>query len=104
MDLGADTAKVFTSITLPLIKPAFFTGLVFSFIKSMTAISAVIFLVSANYNLLTVRVMQHVDKGQFGYAAALSVILMVIVFVVVGIMNAVLKRFGHSTEESVFLQ
>jgi len=35
-NLGAGTAKVFTSVTLPLIRPAFFTGLVFSFIKSMS--------------------------------------------------------------------
>jgi iron(III) transport system permease protein len=104
MDMGAGTTKVFTSITLPLIRPAFYTGLVFSFVKSMTAISAVIFLVSARYNLLTVRVMQHVDKGQFGYAAALSVILMVIVFVAVGIMNAVLRRFGHSDGSRTLVQ
>lgn len=103
-DLGATTTKVFSSITLPLIRPAFYTGLVFSFVKSMTAISAVIFLVSANYNLLTVRVMQHVDKGQFGYAAALSVILMVIVFVVVGIMNLILSRMGHSTSSKNLFQ
>lgn len=103
-DLGAATTKVFSSITLPLIRPAFYTGLVFSFVKSMTAISAVIFLVSANYNLLTVRVMQHVDKGQFGYAAALSVILMVIVFVVVGIMNFILARMGHSTDSKNMFQ
>ena len=104
MDMGAGSAKVFTSITLPLIRPAFYTGLVFSFVKSMTAISAVIFLVSARYNLLTVRVMQHVDKGQFGYAAALSVILMVIVFVAVGVMNAVLRRFGRSDSSKMLVQ
>lgn len=102
-DLGASTAKVFSSITLPLIRPAFYTGLVFSFVKSMTAISAVIFLVSANYNLLTVRVMQHVDKGQFGYAAALSVILMAIVFVAVGIMNLILRRFGRSNDTKLIV-
>lgn len=103
-DLGASTTKVFTSITLPLIKSAFFTSLVFSFVKSMTAISAVIFLVSANYNLLTVRIMQHVDKGQFGYAAALSVILMVIVFLAVGVMNTVLKRLGRSDDSKSLLK
>ena len=102
-DLGAGTAKVFSSITLPLIRPAFYTGLVFSFVKSMTAISAVIFLVSANYNLLTVRVMQHVDKGQFGYAAALSVILMAIVFAAVGVMNFVLRRFGRSSDTNLMV-
>ncbi len=102
-DLGANSAKVFSSITLPLIRPAFYTGLVFSFVKSMTAISAVIFLVSANYNLLTVRVMQHVDKGQFGYAAALSVILMAIVFVAVGVMNLILRRFGRSSDTNLMV-
>ena len=97
-DLGARTTKVFASVTLPLIRPAFYTSLVFSFVKSMTAISAVIFLVSANYNLLTVRIMQHVDKGQFSYAAALSTILMVIVFVAVGLMNVDLNHLGRSTD------
>ena len=48
--------------------------------------------------------MQHVDKGQFGYAAALSVILMVIVFVVVGIMNLILSRMGHSTSSKNLVQ
>ncbi len=102
-DLGARTARVFTSITLPLIRPAFYTGLVFSFIKSMTAISAVIFLVSANYNLLTVRVMQHVDKGQFSYAAALSTLLMLIVFAVVGLMNWCLNHLGRSSRGQINL-
>ena len=98
-NLGANTSKVFLSITIPLIKPAFFSGLVFSFIKSMTAISAVIFLVSAKYNLLTVRVMQYVDKGLMGYASAMATILIVIVFAVVGIMSFLLGRMGISQDE-----
>ena len=102
-DLGARSTKVFGSITLPLIRPAFYTGLVFSFVKSMTAISAVIFLVSANYNLLTVRVMQHVDKGQFGYASVLSTLLMFIVFVVVGLMNVILNHLGRSSSDKIDL-
>jgi iron(III) transport system permease protein len=98
-DLGANTSRVFLSITIPLIKPAFFSGLVFSFIKSMTAISAVIFLVSANYNLLTVRVMQYVDKGLMGYASAMATLLIIIVFTVVGIMSFMLGRMGISQDE-----
>ena len=98
-NLGANTSRVFISITIPLIKPAFFSGLVFSFIKSMTAISAVIFLVSAKYNLLTVRVMQYVDKGQMGYASAMATLLFVIVFAVVGIMSMILNRMGISQDD-----
>jgi len=98
-NLGANTSRVFLSVTIPLIKPAFFSGLVFSFIKSMTAISAVIFLVSANYNLLTVRVMQYVDKGLMGYASAMATVLIVIVFAVVGVMYFLLGRLGVSQDE-----
>ena len=99
-DVGAATGKVFTSITIPLIKPAFFSSWVFSFIKSMTAVSAVVFVVSANYNLLTVRVMQFVEKALYGQACALSTILIVIVLVVVGLMRLILKRFGVSSDST----
>ena len=98
-DLGADTTKVFTSVTLPLIKSAFFSGLVYSFVRSMTAVSAVIFLVSAKYNLLTVGIMAEADKGEFGVASAYSTILIVIVFAAIVIMDVVLKRTGVSKKE-----
>ncbi|WP_333640870.1 iron ABC transporter permease, partial [Mesotoga prima] len=50
--LGADNRQVFTKVTLPLIMPAFFSALVFAFVRAMTAISAAIFLVSARWNLI----------------------------------------------------
>lgn len=97
-DLGADTGKVFSSVTLPLIKPAFFSGLVYSFVRSMTAVSAVIFLVSANYNLITVGIMQETDVGRFGVAAAYSTILIIIVFTAIALMNKALEKFGSKKE------
>ena len=50
--LNASSAQTFRNIILPLLKPAITASLVFSFVRAMTAISAVIFLVSANYCLL----------------------------------------------------
>lgn len=97
-DLGASTNKVFTSVTLPLIKPAFFSGLVYSFVRSMTAVSAVIFLVSANCSLITVGIMEEVDVGRFGVAAAYSTILIVIVFAAIVLMNILLSKFGSKKE------
>ena len=44
--LGAGSGTTFRRVTLPLILPAFFAGLGVVFIRSMTAISATIFLVS----------------------------------------------------------
>lgn len=96
-DLGANSLKVFTSVTIPLIKSAFFSGLVYSFVRSMTAVSAVIFLVSAQYNLLTVTIMSQVDVGRLGVAAGYSTILIVIVLVVVGIMKFLLSKIGITT-------
>ncbi len=96
-DLGANSFKVFTSVTIPLIKSAFFSGLVYSFVRSMTAVSAVIFLVSAQYNLLTVTIMSQVDVGRLGVAAGYSTILIVIVLVVVGRMKFLLSKIGITT-------
>ena len=93
-DLGASSFKVFTSVTIPLIKSAFFSGLVYCFVRSMTAVSAVIFLVSASYNLLTVSIMSQVDVGKLGVAAAYSTILIFIVLVVTGILKFILNRMG----------
>lgn len=94
MVLGANSKKVFTSITLPMVKPAFFSGLVYAFVRSMTLVSTVIFLVSANYNLLTVAIMNQIDVGKIGVASAYCTILIIVVFFVIGIMKMVLKQMG----------
>ncbi len=78
-NLGADRITTFRKVTLPIIAPAFFSGLVFAFVRAMTAISAAIFLVSANWNLLTVQILNQVGSGRLGVAAAFSVILVIIV-------------------------
>lgn len=98
-DLGANSTKVFTSVTLPLIKSAFFSGLVYTFVRSMTAVSAVIFLVSANYKLLTVQILSQVDNGRFGVASAFSTILIIIVYIAISIMYFGLSKMGVSKEE-----
>src|SRR5690606_10644142 len=83
-NLGADGITTFRKITLPLIAPAFFSGLVFGFVRAMTAISAAIFLVSANWNLMTVQILNQVGSGRLGVAAAFSVVLLLIVMVAMG--------------------
>ncbi|MBN2261051.1 MAG: iron ABC transporter permease [Clostridiales bacterium] len=95
-DLGASSAKVFTSVTLPMIRPAFFSGLVTGFVRSMTLVSTVIFLVSAKYNMLTVAILSQVDVGRIGVASAYSTILILIVTVAIWIMKMLLSRLGAS--------
>ncbi len=97
-DLGANSFKVFTTITLPMIKSAFLGGLIYSFIKSMTALSAVIFLISARYRLLTIVVLDQVEVGRFGTASAFSTILIVIVYIAISIMYKLVSLLGVSKD------
>jgi len=91
-NLGADGVTTFRKVTLPLIAPAFFSGLVFAFVRAMTAISAAIFLVSANWNLMTVQILNQVGSGRLGVAAAFSIVLLGIVLVAVGVIGALVGR------------
>ena len=94
-DLGADSATTFRRITLPMIAPAFFSGLVYSFVKAMTAISAVIFVVSGKWNLITVAILGFVDNSRYAQAAAMSLLLIVIVLIALGIIQLLVNRIGR---------
>jgi iron(III) transport system permease protein len=77
-----------------MIRPAFFSGLVYTFIRSMTLVSTVIFLVSARWNLLTPAIMSQIDVGKIGVASAYSTVLIGIVALVVTIMQFILSKMG----------
>ncbi|NLA54378.1 MAG: iron ABC transporter permease [Clostridiales bacterium] len=95
-DLGAGSGKVFTSVTLPLIKESFFSGLVTTFVRSITAISAIILLVTPRYLLITTRINEFAEKGSYGIACAYATILIIIVYTSILVMNLFIKYFGTS--------
>ena len=90
--LGAPSSTTFRRITLPLVLPAFFAGLGVVFIRSMTAISATIFLVSLSWTLVTVKILENITELSLGPAAALSVLVVVIVFAVMAAIGWALRR------------
>jgi iron(III) transport system permease protein len=73
--LGASNVRTFGRVVLPLIRPAILSGLVFSFVRAMTAISAVIFLVTAGTKLATVVILGRIEAGKLGLATAYCTIL-----------------------------
>ena len=96
-NLGADGLTTFRKVTLPLIAPAFFSGLVYAFVRAMTAISAAIFLVSADWNLMTVQILNQVGSGRLGVAAAFSVLTIGIVIFAIAVISRLVERWASTT-------
>lgn len=93
-DLGAGSGKVFATITLPLIKESFFSGLVTTFVRSITAISAIILLVTPEYLLITTQINEFAEKGYYGVACAYATMLIIIVYLSIMLMNFVISLFS----------
>jgi len=91
-DLGADSATVFRTIVLPLVRPAFLSSLSYTFVRSMTAVSAVIFLISARWYHLTVLIYNFSENLRFGLASVLSTVLIIIVFGTFGLMRLLVRK------------
>jgi iron(III) transport system permease protein len=90
--LGAGFFRTFTRVTLPLVAPAFLSGMVYMFVRCMTAISAVIFVVSAGVQLLTVALLYEVDQANLAAAAAYGYVIIAIVLTAIVLMRFVVGR------------
>ncbi|MBI9104585.1 MAG: iron ABC transporter permease [Spirochaetales bacterium] len=97
---GASSQKVFTSVTLPLIKPVFFASMVYAFIRGMTLVSTIIFLISAKWQMLTTAIMGQVDQGLYGAANAYCTVLILIVGGVMLLMTFILKKMNVDIGEA----
>jgi iron(III) transport system permease protein len=76
--LHARTSTTLRRIVLPLLKPAIVAALVYSFVRSMTTVSAVIFLVTAENELATTYIIGRVGNGDYGVALAYCTVLIVL--------------------------
>jgi iron(III) transport system permease protein len=76
--LRASTATTLRRVVLPLLKPALVAALIYSFVRSMTTVSAVIFLVTAENELATTYIIGRVGNGDYGVALAYCTVLIVL--------------------------
>ncbi|ENQ77937.1 ABC transporter permease [Brucella melitensis] len=83
LTLRAGSFRTIRKVILPLLRPAITAALVYSFVRAITSISAVIFLVSAQYNMATAYIVGLVENGEFGVAIAYSSMLIVVMVVVI---------------------
>ncbi|MEO5511633.1 MAG: ABC transporter permease subunit, partial [Longimicrobiales bacterium] len=95
--LGATPGTTWRRVVIPMASPALFTGLAHAFVRSITAISAVIFVVSGRWNLVTVSILGFVENADLSRAAALCVILVAILAVVLSAMQVAVSRMTVRT-------
>jgi iron(III) transport system permease protein len=79
-------------VILPLLRPAILAALVYSFVRAMTAISAVIFLVSARYDMSTSYIIGRVENNDYGLAIAYSTALIFVMLAAVGLLQLMVGR------------
>ena len=92
LTLGANSWHTFRKVILPLLKPAILAALIYSFVRAMTAISAVIFLVSAEYDMATSYIIGRVENNDYGLAIAYSTTLIFVMLTVVGMLQLLVGR------------
>ncbi len=95
ISLGGDTLRTFFRIIFPLSRVAFFQNFVYFFMRSMTTISAVIFLVSATVHLAAIEIIMLDNDGWTASANAMCTFIIVIVLVMLGILQIVAKKTGR---------
>jgi iron(III) transport system permease protein len=78
LTLGARSAATLRRVILPILRPAVATAMVYAFVRAITSVSAVIFLVSGEYNLATVYIVGRAEYGEYGLAIVYSAVLIVI--------------------------
>ena len=98
ISLGGDTLRTFFKIIFPLSRVAFFQNFIYFFMRSMTTISAVIFLVSATVHLAAIEIIMLDNDGWTASANAMSTCIIVIVLISLGILHIVNKKTGRQQD------
>jgi iron(III) transport system permease protein len=95
--LRAGTATTLRRVVLPLLKPAVVAALVYSFVRSMTTVSAVIFLVTAENELATTYIIGRVGNGDYGVALAYCTVLIVLMSAATALIQAMVgeRKLGR---------
>jgi len=90
--LGGDAQYTFRKVTLPLILPALLAGLIFSFTRHMTSLSAIIFLVSPRWRIVTASILSEWEQGGISIAAAYSTTIILFVLIAIGVLYFITNK------------
>lgn len=82
LTLGERSFGTLRHVLMPILRPAIVTAMTYSFVRAVTAVSAVIFLVTGEYNLATVYIVGRADVGEYGLAIVYATVLIVVMMIV----------------------
>ncbi|WP_414625623.1 ABC transporter permease [Bibersteinia trehalosi] len=83
LSLKGSSFKTIWFIVFPLLKPALLSALVTSFVRAMTTVSAIVFLVTADTRVATAYILNRVEDGEYGIAIAYGSILIVVMMAII---------------------
>ena len=93
--LGASKLRVLFFVIMPIAKEGVFNSFIYDFVRGVGTMSAVIFLVSFNTPLASIKILNLAEQGFWGDAAALALLLTIITFGVLVIGKKILSRIGR---------
>lgn len=97
LTLGARSGMTLRRVILPILRPAIATSMVYAFVRAVTSVSAVIFLISGEYNLATVYIVGRAEFGEYGLAIVYSAVLIAIMVTALMMIQALVgeRRIGR---------
>ena len=103
--LRSGRAATLWRVIVPLSRPAIATAMIYSLVRAMTAVSAVIFLVTGGWNLATVYIVGRADVGEYGIAIVYSAVLILFMMVLLLAIQALFgqARLGRRADDAAAL-
>ncbi len=99
--LGASQVSTLVKVTLPLVRSGIVTAVTYGITKSMTMITAIIFITTPQTKVMTSQILDEVDAGRFGHAFAYCTLLIGLVLIILMIANLLVNRLNRSTRTVV---
>lgn len=94
--LGASQITTLRLITLPLLRSGVVTAMTYGITKSMTMITAIIFITTPQTKVMTAQILDEVDAGHFGNAFAYCTVLIVLVLIVLALASLAINQLNRS--------
>jgi iron(III) transport system permease protein len=103
LTLRASGFTTLRRVVLPLLKPAIIGSLIYSFVRAVTTVSAVIFLVTAEYEMATTYIINRVINGDYGVAIAYCSALIFLMLAMIGLIQFLVgeRKLGRRSIASV---